>query len=57
VVSLVDCGLGLREAAVWTSFGCSRAGDQVRMLTLPERNNYPSKEVSRMMNNHFLSVR
>lgn len=52
-VHLVDGGPDPREAAAWTAYGCSRGGDDARMFTLSEMNNYHDKQISQTMNNQF----
>lgn len=52
-VQLIDCGPDPREAAVWTKYGCSRGGDDARMFSLSEMNNYHDKQISKTMNNQF----
>lgn len=49
-VSFVDNGPDPRSNAVWTSYGCSRGGDDARMFTLSEMDNYNDKQVSSKMN-------
>lgn len=52
-VKLVDAGPDPRDAAVWTAYGCSRGGDDARMFTLSEMDNYNDREVSMAMNSLF----
>ena len=52
-VKLVDAGPDPRDAAVWTAYGCSRGGDDARMFTLSEMDNYNDREVSTGMNSLF----
>jgi D-amino-acid dehydrogenase len=52
-VSFVDNGPDPRANAPWTSYGCSRGGDDARMFTLSEMDNYNDKQVSLTMNTLF----
>lgn len=52
-VKLVDAGPDPRDAAVWTAYGCSRGGDDARMFTLSEMDNYNDREISTGMNSLF----
>jgi len=52
-VKLVDAGPDPRAAADWTAYGCSHGGDDARMFTLSEMDNYNDREVSTTMNSLF----
>lgn len=52
-VHLVDGGPDPRSSAPWTAYGCSRGGDDARMFTLSEMDNYNDKSASRDMNSIF----
>lgn len=52
-VKLVDAGPDPRANALWTAYGCSRAGGDARMFTLSEMDNYHDKEISPAMNSQF----
>lgn len=52
-VEIVDARPDPRTAADWTSFGCSRGGDDARMFTLSEMDNYNSREIHESMNTAF----
>ncbi len=52
-IEIVDARPDPRTAADWTSFGCSRGGDDARMFTLSEMDNYNSREIHESMNTAF----
>jgi D-amino-acid dehydrogenase len=52
-VKIADAGPNPKEPAPWTDFGCSRGGDDARMFTLSEMDNYNSREVHQCMNHAF----
>ncbi|WP_061301675.1 NAD(P)/FAD-dependent oxidoreductase [Janthinobacterium agaricidamnosum] len=52
-VSLIDGGPDPRAAQPWTAYGCSRGGDDARMFTLSEMDNYNDKQASPEMNTLF----
>lgn len=53
-VHIVDAGPDPRERAEWTAYGCSHGGDDARMFTLSEMDNYNDREISSAMNNIFV---
>ncbi len=52
-VEIVDARPDPRTEADWTAFGCSRGGDDARMFTLSEMDNYNSREIHESMNTAF----
>lgn len=52
-VRFVDAGPEPQADAHWTAYGCSRGGDDARMFTLSEMDNYNDKIVSPQMNGVF----
>jgi glycine/D-amino acid oxidase-like deaminating enzyme len=52
-LDIIDGGPDPRLNAHWTEYGCSRGGDDARMFTLSEMDNYNDREVSPSMNNLF----
>jgi len=52
-VRLLDGGPDPRAQAPWTAYGCSHGGDDARMFTLSEMDNYNDKSVSPDMNRVF----
>ncbi|MBN3781188.1 FAD-dependent oxidoreductase [Burkholderia sp. Ac-20345] len=52
-VHFVDARPDPGAAHPWTSYGCSHGGDDARMFTLSEMDNYNDRQVSLTMNNLF----
>ncbi|WP_020206477.1 FAD-binding oxidoreductase [Cupriavidus sp. WS] len=52
-VHFIDARPDPRVAEPWTSYGCSHGGDDARMFTLSEMDNYNDRQVSLTMNNLF----
>lgn len=52
-VEIIDARPDPRADADWTSFGCSRGGDDARMFTLSEMDNYNCREIHESMNTAF----
>ena len=52
-VHVVDGGPDPRTGAHWKAYGCSRGGDDARMFTLSEMDNYNDQNLSASMNSVF----
>ncbi|MBK3787043.1 FAD-binding oxidoreductase [Paraburkholderia aspalathi] len=52
-IHLVDARPEPTKSSPWTAFGCSHGGDDARMFTLSEMDNYNDRQVSLTMNNLF----
>jgi D-amino-acid dehydrogenase len=52
-VRIVDGGPDPRQAEHWKAYGCSRGGDDARMFTLSEMDNYNDRSLSASMNSIF----
>ncbi|WP_206954930.1 NAD(P)/FAD-dependent oxidoreductase [Trinickia acidisoli] len=52
-VEIIDARPDPRTDASWTSFACSRGGDDARMFTLSEMDNYNAREIHETMNTEF----
>ncbi|QLP96863.1 MAG: hypothetical protein HZY79_04880 [Rhodoblastus sp.] len=52
-ISCVDGGPDPRARQPWTAYGCSHGGDDARMFTLSEMDNYNDRSVSPTMNRLF----
>jgi len=52
-VHLVDARPEPAKSSPWTSFGCTHGGDDARMFTLSEMDNYNDRHVSLTMNTLF----
>lgn len=52
-IHLVDARPEPTKFSPWTSFGCSHGGDDARMFTLSEMDNYNDRHVSLTMNSLF----
>jgi glycine/D-amino acid oxidase-like deaminating enzyme len=52
-IEIIDAGPDPRLNAHWLEYGCSRGGDDARMFTLSEMDNYNDRSVSNSMNMFF----
>lgn len=52
-IRIIDGGPDPRTAQPWVAYGCSRGGDDARMFTLSEMDNYNDRQASPQMNTLF----